>query len=184
MKRILLASGIFISISSFADPTGIYIGGGLGYGSQQANYLGSSNTDGTPALRAQFGYQFANWLDAELGWNYLTQGSNWNNLGTPSTTVYDFAFLPGFTLPATPITIFVRLGIDAVSANLNSSWYNQLISNSTTNFEYGAGVKVNIPETNTFVRLEYINYGAAPNNNNSNLTTTPTAILMTAAYVF
>ena len=94
MKKILLASGIFISTSIFADPTGIYIGGGLGYGSQQTNYLGSSNTDGTPALRAQFGYQFANWLDAELGWNYLTQGSNWNNLGTPSTTIYDFAFLP------------------------------------------------------------------------------------------
>lgn len=184
MKRIL---GLILTLScaaTFADTSGFYVGGGLGYGSQQNNYMGQSNTDGTPALRAQIGYQFADWIDGELGWNYITQGQNWNNLGNTSTTIYDFSFTPGFTLPATPVTVFVRLGVDAVSANLGSSWYNQLISNSTANFLYGAGVKVDIPGTRTFIRAEYINYGAAPNNNNSNLTTTPTAIMLNAAYVF
>ena len=184
MKKLitLLLSGL--SLTSIADTSGIYIGGGLGYGLQKQDYLGTSSSVGSPALRAQVGYQFADWIDVELGWNYLTQGSNWNNLGNPSSTIYDLAFTPGFTLPATPVTIFVRLGVDAVSTNLNSSWYNQMVSNSNANFEYGAGAKIDIPGTRTFIRAEYINYGGGSNNNNGNLLTTPSAIMLDAGYVF
>lgn len=184
MKKILIAVSL-ISICGMASAEGgVYIGGGIGYGIQDASYLGTANTSGTPAMRAQVGYQLADWMGAELGWNYITQAQNWNNLGNQSSTIYDLSFLPGFTLPATPVTIFVRLGIDAVSTNLNNSWYNQLISNSSANFEYGAGVKVSIPGTNTFVRGEYINYGGSPNNNNSSLSVTPSALLIDASYVF
>ncbi len=171
-------------MSSHASVSGWYLGGGLGAGFQNQSYQGQEQSNLNPALRAQVGYQFTDWVNAELGWNYITQSEVQNNLGTSSSTIYDFAFLPGFTLPATPVTIFVRLGIDAVSTNLNSSWYDQLLSNSKANFEYGAGVKVSIPFTRTWVRAEYINYGGMTNNNNGNLITTPSAILINAAYVF
>jgi hypothetical protein len=184
MKKLLALCLTLSSVGAFADATGFYAGGGLGYGMQKNSYFGQNTTDNTPAMRVQVGYQFADWVDAELGWNYLTQGGNVNGLGNVSSTIYDFSFTPGFTLPATPVTVFVRLGIDAVSANINSSWYNQIISNSTANFEYGAGVKVAIPETNTFIRGEYINYGSAVNNNSGNMTTSPGVFLIDAAYVF
>lgn len=170
--------------TSYAQVSGIYLGGGLGYGVQKQDYMSNSNTNGTPALRAQVGYQFADWIDAELGWNYISQSPTYNDLGNSSSTIYDFAFLPGFTLPATPITIFVRLGVDSVSSNLNSSWYNQLFNSGTVNFEYGVGAKVAIPETRTWIRAEYIDYGGGPNANNSALITTPTAVMLSAAYVF
>lgn len=185
MKKMLtlLLSGI--SLNCLADASGVYLGGGLGYGMQTLSYINNtSSVQASPAMRLQVGYQFADWIDAEFGWNYLTQGGSWQNLAPASSTIYDLSFTPGFTLPATPITVFVRLGIDAVSTNLNSSWYNQIISNSSPNFEYGAGVKVAIPETRTFIRAEYINYGGSQNNNNNNLITTPTAIMIDAAYVF
>jgi hypothetical protein len=178
---IILAGSI---ASSYADISGWYVGGGLGAGFQNQSYQAQEQSNLSPALRAHVGYQFAGWVDAELGWNYITQSDTQANLGNSSSTIYDFAFLPGFTLPATPLTIFVRLGIDAVSTNLNSSWYNQLLSNSRANFEYGAGVKVSIPLTRTWIRAEYINYGGMTNNNNSNLITTPSALLINAAYVF
>ena len=37
------------------------------------------------------------------------------------------------------------------------------------NFEWGLGVKVNIPATRVFVRAEYINYGSTTNNGNSGM---------------
>lgn len=184
MKKILLGFLTGVSLTCFADTSGFYLGAGLGYGMQNLGVSNANTTENSPALRAQAGYQFADWLDAELGWNYITQAANWNNLGSPSSTIWDFSFTPGFTIPATPVGFFVRLGVDAVSSNLNNSWYNQIISSSSTNFEYGAGVKVNIPFTNTFVRAEYINYGGGPNNNNNDLMTTSSAVLIDAAYVF
>ena len=90
----------------------------------------------------------------------------------------------GFSLPIAPITIYGRLGIDSVSANLNSQWANQLLGNSAANFEWGGGVKVDIPGTRTFIRAEYINFGSVINNNNSTVTTQPSVIMLTAAYVF
>lgn len=184
MKKLLALILTGLSFSALADVSGIYLGGGIGYGSQKNDYSSLSTTNGTPALRLQVGYQFASWIDAELGWNYITQTGNWQNFGNTSSTIYDLSFTPGFTIPATPVTIFARLGINSLSTNLNSSWYNQVVSNSSANFEYGLGVKVAIPLSNTFVRAEYINYGAAPNNGNSNLTTTVSSVLITAAYVF
>ena len=184
MKKFLLLILSGICGAAVADVSGFYVGGGLGYGMQNNSYMGSNTSSGTPALRAQVGYQFADWIDAELGWNYLTQTPNSNNLGNVSSTIYDFSFTPGFTLPATPVTVFVRLGVDAVSTNVNSSWYNQVISNSTANFEYGAGAKIAIPGTNTFVRAEYINFGGSTNNNNGSMMTTPSAFMIDAAYVF
>ncbi len=184
MKKVLVGLFITTALPAFADVSGFYVGGGLGYGMQTLGLSNSNTTVSSPALRAQIGYQFADWIDAEFGWNYVTQGSNWNNLGSPSSTIWDLSFTPGFTIPATPVTVFVRLGVDAVSPNLNSSWYNQFISNSLANFEYGAGVKVAIPESRAFVRAEYINYGGGPNNNNNNLMTTPSALMIDAAYVF
>ena len=174
---------LLLSSSVLADATGIYLGGGIGYGMQNLVALGTT-TQGTPALRGFAGYQFASWMDVELGYTYIAQGPNWNNLGTPSTTVYDLAFTPGFSIPLTPVTVYSRLGINSVSANLNSSWYNQVFSNQTANFEWGAGVKVDIPGTRTFVRAEYLNFGSAVNNDNSNLTVQASVAMITAGYVF
>lgn len=185
MKKILLTL-ILISGTTltFADATGIYIGGGIGYGNQELHLDGASTTFGTPAIRVISGYQFANWLGVELGYNYISQSTNWNNVGTPSTTIYDLSFTPGFSLPGLPLTIFGRAGIDGISANLNSSWYNQVISNVQSNFVWGGGLKIDIPFTRTFVRAEYMNFGSAINNNNSNLTVQPSAYMITAGYVF
>ncbi|HLX54321.1 MAG TPA: outer membrane beta-barrel protein, partial [Aquella sp.] len=118
MQKILC--GLFLSISScaFADLSGLFVGGGLGYGTQSVSAFGSSTTLGTPSIKAFVGYQMADWIGAEAGYTYITQASNWNNLGAPSTTVYDLAFTPGFPIPATPVTIYGRVGIDAVSPNL------------------------------------------------------------------
>jgi hypothetical protein len=76
------------------------------------------------------------------------------------------------------------VGVDATSANLNSSWYNQIISSINTNFEWGGGIKINVVGTNAFVRAEYVNYGGVTNNNNSNLNNNASAVLLTAAYIF
>ncbi|MFN8769306.1 MAG: outer membrane beta-barrel protein [Neisseriaceae bacterium] len=169
---------------AFADASGIYLGGGVGYGSQDLSISGTSASFGTPAFRVVTGYQFASWLDAEVGYTYISQANNWNNLGSPSTTVYDLAFLPGFTLPIMPLTIYARLGVDGVSANLNSNLFNQMFSNLQGNFEWGAGLKLDIPGTKTFVRGEYINFGAVPNNNNDKISVLPSVVMITAGYVF
>lgn len=184
MKKIIFIVASLASSSVFADATGLYVGGGLGYGMQNLSYHGGNSVTGSPALRGFVGYQFASWIDAEMGYTYISQGQNWNNLGNPSSTIYDLVFTPGFTLPATPVTIYARLGVDAVSPNLNSSWYNQVFSNMGGNFEWGGGVKVDIPGANTFVRLEYANYGGVTNNNNSNLSTEPSVVMINAGYVF
>ncbi len=168
----------------FADNTGIYLGGGIGYGSQYLTTNGINTTTGTPSLRAFTGFQFADWIDAEMGYTYITQGQTWNNIGAPSATIYDISFTPGFSIPLTPVTIYGRVGIDAVSANLNSGWSNQLFGNSNANFVWGGGVKVNILGTRTFLRAEYINFGNTVNNNNSTVITQPSVVMLTAAYVF
>jgi hypothetical protein len=170
---------------AFADVTGPYLGGGIGYGMQNLSINDLNNTPtGTPSIRAFAGYQFASWVGAELGYTYITQTSDWNKLGAVSSTIYDFSFTPGFTIPTTPVTIYSRLGIDAISANINSSFYNQFVSNMSASFVWGGGVKLDIPGTHAFVRAEYINYGNAINNNNSMLNTNPSALMLTAAYVF
>ncbi|MCC2644358.1 MAG: hypothetical protein K0R49_399 [Burkholderiales bacterium] len=178
--------GIFLSTSSlaFADLSGLYAGGGLGYGMQGISAYGNSSNAGSPAIKAFAGYQLTDWIGAEAGYTYITQASNWNNLGAPSTTVYDIAATPGFSIPLTPVTIYARLGIDAVSSNLDSAWYNQIFNTVKANFEWGLGLKVNIPATRVFVRAEYINYGSVTNNSNSGMSTTPSVFLINAAYVF
>ncbi|MCC2625097.1 MAG: hypothetical protein K0R14_970 [Burkholderiales bacterium] len=184
MRKILC--GLLLSTGSlaFADLTGLFVGGGLGYGMQGISAYGNSSTPGTPALKGFVGYQMADWVGAEAGYTYISQSGNWNGLGNPSSTIYDIAFTPGFSIPATPVTIYGRLGVDGVSSNLNSSWYNQIFSSITANFEWGLGVKVNIPTTRVFVRAEYINYGSATNNNNSGMSVTPSVLMINAAYVF
>lgn len=184
MQKIL--SGILLLISScaFGDLSGFFVGGGVGYGLQGVAVNGSSENPGTPALKIFVGYQMADWIGAEAGYTYITQANNFNNLGAPSTTVYDIAFTPGFSIPATPVTIYGRLGIDAISSNLNSAWYNQVFSSMTANFEWGLGLKVNIPATRVFVRAEYIDYGSASNNTYSNMSVRPSVFLVNAAYVF
>ncbi len=185
--QILCTSILVISVAKpvFADVTGPYVGGGIGYGMQNLSYNGATNTpNGTPTIRAFGGYQFASWVGAEFGYTYISQANNWNNLGQASTTIYDLSFTPGFTIPATPVTIYSRLGIDAVSANLNNTFYNQFISNMSASFIWGGGVKLDIPGTHAFVRAEYLNFGTGTNNNNSSLTTSPSALMLTAAYVF
>lgn len=184
MQKVLLGLLSLISGAAFADLTGVYVGGGLGYGMQSMSLNGSSNNPGTPTTKLFVGYQMADWIGAEAGYTYISQADNWQGVGAPSTTVYDLAFTPGFTIPATPVTIYARLGIDGISPNLNSSWYNQIISPLSANFEWGAGVKINIPMTRVFVRAEYINYGAANNNNNSQVSVTPSVVMINAAYVF
>lgn len=184
MRKILFGIFLYTGSYAFADLTGVYVGGGLGYGLQSTSLGGSSANPGTPAIRAFVGYQIADWMGVEGGYTYITQASDVSNIGAPSTTVYDLAFTPGFSIPATPVTIYARLGIDGVSPNINSSWYNQIISPLNANFEWGAGVKVNIPATHVFVRAEYTNYGASNTYNNSNLSITPSTFLINAAYVF
>lgn len=183
MKKL---SFILLTISgvAFADDTGLYVGGGLGYGMQNLSIGGSATTSSSPSVRGIVGYQLGNFIGAEAGYTYITQAGSWNSLGSPSTTVYDLAFTPGLPIPLTPVTVYARLGVDAQSTNLNNSWYNQMFSNMTANFEYGAGVKVNIPMTRIFVRAEYINFGGSQNNNNNNLHVTPSLVTINAAYVF
>lgn len=175
---------LFIVNNASADNTGAYIGGGIGYGIQALSLTGTNVNEETPLMRAMLGYQFASFIGAEAGYTYFTQSQNLNSLGNVSTTVYDLAFTPGFTLPASPVTIYTRLGIDTISSNLNTNWYNQVFSNSSANFEWGAGVKLDIPTAPVFVRLEYVDYGSALNNNNSSLTVHASAVLLNAAYLF
>ena len=184
MKKLYFILSLGICKLTYADLSGLYLGGGIGYGMQSLSALGNSGTPGTPAVRAFFGYQFADWIGAEAGYTYISQASNWNNLGNPSATIYDLSFTPGFTIPLTPVTLYGRFGIDAVSSNLNSNIFGQMFSSVTANFEWGAGLKVNIPATRVFIRAEYINFGSVTNSNNSNLSVTPSTIMLTAAYVF
>lgn len=183
MKKLLVLLPLISTSTCFADISGFLLGGGLGYGIQQQSYQNNNVENSSLAYRIQFGYQIADWMGVELGYNYISQSSNWQNLGSPSSTIYDLSITPGFTIPATPIGIFARLGVAAVSTNLNSNMFNQSI-NSSANFEYGAGVKVSIPFTRVFIRGEYINYGGGPNNGNPAILTTPSAIMIDAAYVF
>ena len=184
MKKISIIILSLVGSVAFADATGIYLGGGIGYGAQNLITSGTTYNAGTPSIRAIVGYQFASWIGAEMGYTYLTQGQNLDGIGAPSSTIYDLAFTPGFSLPIAPVTIYGRFGIDSVSANLNSAWANQLLGNSVANFEWGGGVKVDIPGTRTFVRAEYINFGSVINNNNSSVTTQPSVVMLTAGYVF
>ena len=114
----------------------------------------------------------------------MSQADSWNNLGNPSTTIYDIAITPGIPIPILPLTVYGRLGFDAVSANLNTGWSSQLISTMNGGIEWGGGLKLDIPATNVFIRAEYINYGSVPNNSNSNVTVNPSAVMLDAAYVF
>lgn len=188
MKKILFLCFTLFSITNgslcLADTTGLYIGGGAGYGIQDLSLLKANTTQQSPALRGFIGYQFASWIDVEAGYTYISQSTNWNNLGNPSVTIYDLAFMPGFTLPLSPVTIYTRLGVDTISANLNSGWYNQIVSTYMNDFEWGLGVKIELPETRTFIRAEYINYGTAVNNSNNNLSVSPSVIMLNAGYIF
>ena len=66
---------------------------------QDITAYGNNGVTGSPTLKAFVGYQMADWIGAEAGYTYISQASNWNNLGAPSTTVYDLAFTPGFSIP-------------------------------------------------------------------------------------
>ena len=59
-----------------------------------------------------------------------------------------------------------------------------MFTNLQANFDWGGGVKIDIPGTRTFVRAEYINFGSVPNNNNNSLTIQPSVAMITAGYVF
>ena len=125
---------------SFADTTGVYFGGGAGYGVQNISLANTNGVTTSPTLRGFLGYQFASWIGVETGYTYISQSTNWNNLGNPSTTIYDLVFMPGYTIPLSPVTIYARLGVDSISSNLNTSWYNQVFSNMNDSFEWGFGV--------------------------------------------
>lgn len=186
INKFILAFSL-ISTTAFADTdldyNGFYVGGGIGYGIQNLSFNNSNSSSGSPSIRLMAGYEFASWIDGELGYTYISQSSNFNNLGIPSTTIYDLSFTPGITLPSYPVTLFVRLGINGVSNNLNSAFYNQIFSPLHAGFEYGLGVKVNIPGY-TFIRAEYINIGTYPNNDNSNINVHPSIFMIDAGYVF
>jgi len=184
MRKLYFTLLFIFANNAFADLSGPYAGGGIGYGIQSMSIAGTGGAPGTPALRGFIGYQFADWIGAEAGYTYISQVSNWNNVGSPSATIYDIAFTPGFSVPLSPVTLYSRLGVAGVSANLNSAWYNQVFSSLNANFEWGFGVKVNIPATRVFIRGEYTNYGGVTNNNNSNLSVTPSTLMINAAYVF
>lgn len=184
MRKLYIILFTFLNSYTYADTTGFYLGGGIGYGMQNLSITNLSSLSSSPALRAIAGFQLTSWASAEVGYTYISQGPNWLNLGRPSTTVYDLTFLPGFSIPLTPVTVYARLGINSLSPNLNSSWYNQIFGTMSANFEIGAGVKVEIPMTNTFLRLEYINFGGASNNNNGALNVVPSIITMNAGYIF
>lgn len=184
MKKIIVTVLVLVTAPSFAAPTGFYVGGGLGYAMQNLTADGSSSVQTSTGVRAFAGYQMFSFLGAEAGYTYLSQADNWNNLGNPSTTIYDIAITPGIPIPILPLTVYGRLGFDAVSANLNTGWSSQLISTMNGGVEWGGGLKLDIPATNVFIRAEYINYGSVPNNSNSNVTVNPSAVMLDAAYVF
>lgn len=184
MKKISLLLLSLCSSFAFADASGFYLGGGLGYGSQDLSLYGNNASFGTPSVRAFAGYQLTSWIGAEVGYTYISQANNWNNLGAPSTTIYDLSFTPGISLPIVPLTIYARLGIDGVSANMNSNVFNQVFSNLQGNFEWGGGLRLDVPGTKAFVRGEYINFGSVPNNSNSHITVQPSVVMITAGYIF
>jgi hypothetical protein len=163
---------------------GVYIGGGFGSGMQDISVDNQKAYSNTPSIRLYTGYQFISWLGAEIGYNYITQGGNTFNYGHPSTTVYDLSITPGIPLPILPISLFGRVGINAVSSNMDSSWYNQIFSNSNANFEWGIGLKLDIPSTDFFARMEYIGFNPTINNNNSAITVNPSIGIISIGYVF
>lgn len=183
-KKVISLLPLLIIGKVFASSTGLYLGGGLGYGMQNLSSMGNSSVQTSAAVRAFIGYQIFSFLDAEAGYTYISDGSNWNNLGSPSATIYDLSVEPGIGIPLTPITFFGRVGVDAISANLNTGWSNQLLNNMNGSFEWGGGIKLDIPLTNVFIRAEYINFGGVTNNNNSSVNVTPSVVMVDAAYVF
>lgn len=184
MKKYLTIALMGVPLNAVADLSGFYLGSGIGYGVQALSYEGSNKNQATPSFRIHGGYQIANWMSFELGWNYLTQGNNWNSISNVSTTVYDLSMISGYTFPKSPITIYGRLGVAFISSNINGSWYSELFSTLKPAFEYGGGFKFTVPSTNTFFRVEYINYGSVTNNSNPNLNTASSALLVTAGYIF
>ena len=183
-KSIILITLVITGRFVYAETNGLYVGGGAGYGSQELSAYGSSTSLSSIALRAIIGYQLFSFIGAEVGYTYINPASNWNNLGAPSSTIYDIAILPGLPIPLTPVTFYGRFGIDAVSANLNTQWSDQIISKMTNNIEWGYGVKVDIPFTSVFLKAEYINFGNVTNNSNSNVNVKPSVAILEAGYVF
>jgi hypothetical protein len=184
MKKSLILLSSIATFNICYAVNGVYIGGGIGSGMQELTMNSNKAYDNTPAVRAFVGYQFISFIGAELGYTYITQGQNFNNYGNPSTTIYDLSILPAIPLPLVPLTLFGRVGINSVSANMNSSWYNQIFSNSNANFEWGLGLKLDIPTTNFFARAEYIAFNPTTNNNNGLITVNPSVGLLSIGYVF
>ena len=182
-RKLSLSLLLSCSTIAFAD-TGFYVGGGLGDGIQQQSFSSLNNTQNTLAGRAFAGFQLTNWIGGELGYNYISSGSDWNNLGAPSVTIFDASITPGISLPIIPVTIYGRVGVAATSSSLNSSWTGQFSDGKTANLEYGAGVRLNIPLTSLFARIDYINYGQVNTNGNSQLSNTPSAVLASIGYQF
>jgi hypothetical protein len=184
IKKIFIIIFITYGLNFCYAENGLYLGGGIGSGMQELNANSINGFSNTPAIRIFTGYQFISWFGAEVAYNYINQGSDFNNYGSPSTTIYDLSFTPGLPLTVLPLTIFSRIGINSVSTNMNSNWYNQVFSNSTANFEWGGGIKINIPASNFFVRAEYISFNPTKSNANSSISVNTSVALISAAYVF
>ena len=80
-KKSIIIALTLATIKSFAVPTGLYVGGGLGYAMQDLTSEGSSSIQTSTGVRAFAGYQMFSFLGAEAGYTYLSQAGNWNNLG-------------------------------------------------------------------------------------------------------
>lgn len=187
MKKLVFLLLITIFAGSiFADSTGIYLGGGVGYGYEDISTAGVvSPSQNTTTIRAFVGYQLFSMLGIEGGYTYFTPGTNWDNMGQPSATIYDLSITPGYEIPMTQITVFGRLGLDATTAAFNDNWTNQLTPGTHYNFEWGGGLKFSLPITGLFVRAEYINYGSGTTmSNNTNVTIAPSTLLLDVGYVF
>lgn len=175
-KLILLLLGAVISSKLYAF--GLYAGGGGGIGYQNLSAPGNSQTQTSTAWRGFVGYDLFSLMGIEAGYTYFTHGSNLNNLGSPSATAYDLSVTPGFVIPLTQLTVFGRLGVDALSPGLGQSWGSQLGGPLQYNLEWGGGIKFSLPISSLFVRAEYINYGSAPATNNTHVSIAPSALLL------
>ena len=85
MKKKIIPLLLLLGIGKvFASSTGLYLGGGLGYGIQNLSSMGNSSTQTSMAARAFIGYQIFSFLDTEAGYTYLSGGNSWSNFGSCS----------------------------------------------------------------------------------------------------
>lgn len=182
----------------YANSLGPYLGLGLGYGMQNLSTINQSQVYGgkyytSPAARLMLGYQFATWFGGELAYTYIFRPANMcvsldaknPSCISTSSSIIDLAFTPGYNIPSTLVTPYARFGIAIIAVDgRNSTWIEQATSSNNATFEFGGGIKIDLEEANSIIRLEYINFGNTRTLGANNLLVAPSIISLSASYIF